>query len=107
MQHARKEDQTADAFSLPKELLVKVKARAAAMGMTKSGFYRYSLAKELGHDEKTARGYAAHRAVLNSIESAFVLNDASSKKVSAATETIVKSYSKSEKSPKRRKPSGV
>ena len=39
------------------------------MGMTKSGFYRYCLAKELGHDEATARAYAVHRAVLNTLES--------------------------------------
>ena len=79
MSHTRRSDQSVDAFSLPTDLLAKSKLRAAELGMTKSGFYRYCLAKELGHDETTARAYAAHRAVLNSIENSFAMNDAPAK----------------------------
>lgn len=86
MQHARKSDQTADAFSLPTELLQKVRDRAAELGMTKSGFYRYCLAKELGHDEETARAYSLHRAVLNTLES----NSSKASPVSMAARKIRK-----------------
>jgi hypothetical protein len=69
MPHVRRQDQSVDAFSLPKELLLKAKKRAAELKMTKSGFYRYCLAKFLGYSEADARRLAEHRAVLNSIES--------------------------------------
>ena len=43
--------------------------------MTKSGFYRFCLAKMLGYSEEDAKKLAEHRAVLNSIEQALVLQD--------------------------------
>jgi hypothetical protein len=95
MSHTRRNDQSVDAFSLPKKLLAESKARAAELRMTKSGFYRYCLAKELGYDEASALLMAEHRAVLNSVEqdlSAAAMNDrpASSEKVSAAVEAAGK-----------------
>lgn len=69
MSHTRRKDQSVDAFSLPVELLAKAKARASALQMTRSGYYRYCLAIELGYTEAEARQFAVHRAVLNSIES--------------------------------------
>jgi hypothetical protein len=38
--------------------------------MTKSGFYRYCLAKECGFSEKDATDMALHRGLYNSIEAA-------------------------------------
>jgi len=70
MSHTRRQDQSVDAFSLPTELLAKAKQRAAQLQMTKSGFYRFCLAKELGYSETEARAFAQHRAVLNSVERA-------------------------------------
>jgi hypothetical protein len=70
MSHTRRKDQSVDAFSLPLDLLAEAKTRAAQLKMTRSGFYRYCLAKELGYDEQKARAFAVHRAVLNSVESA-------------------------------------
>ena len=68
MSHTRRNDQSVDAFSLPTDLLNKAKSRAAELKMTKSGFYRYCLAKELGFTETQAMLYAEHRAVLNSVD---------------------------------------
>lgn len=83
MPHKRKADQSVDAFSLPNDLLAKAKAKAIEMRMTKSGFYRYCLAKFLGYSEEDARGYAEHRAVLNSLEAAMVSRDKSNSKIAA------------------------
>lgn len=68
MSHTRRKDQSVDAFSLPTDLLERAKGRAAKLQMTRSGFYRYCLAKELGYSEADARLFAEHRAVLNSVE---------------------------------------
>lgn len=68
MSHTRRNDQSVDAFSLPKKLLAESKDRAAKMRLTKSGFYRYCLAKELGYSEAEALLMAEHRAVLNSVQ---------------------------------------
>lgn len=108
MSHTRRSDQSVDAFSLPKKLLAESKARAAKLRMTKSGFYRYCLAKQLGYSEADAILLAEHRAVLNSVEqdiSAAALNEraASSEKVSAAAEAVGKKVSY--KIGSRRKPS--
>jgi hypothetical protein len=63
MPHTRSDDQTVEAFSLPKDLLEVAKVRAAAKGMSKSGYFRYCLAKELGYSEEEALSMANHRAV--------------------------------------------
>jgi predicted component of type VI protein secretion system len=95
MSHTRRKDQSVDAFSLPTSLLAESKARAAQMRMTKSGFYRYCLAKELGYSEQDALLFAEHRAVLNSVEqdmAEVALNDrkASSEKVAEVVEAVGK-----------------
>ena len=64
----RRYDQKVDAFSAPVELLNAVMASARQRGMTKSGFIRYALAKEIGYSEAEARDYAEHRAVKNQRE---------------------------------------
>jgi len=64
------------------------------MQMTKSGFYRFCLAKELGYSEVEARMFAEYRTVLNSVErtltSPAALNDAASsaKAVRAASKKV-------------------
>ena len=75
MSHTRKEDQSVDAFSAPKDLLAKAKRKAVELKMTKSGFYRYCLAKTLGYSEQEAKHFSEHRAVLNSVESSLSLAD--------------------------------
>ena len=75
MSHTRKDDQSVDAFSAPKDLLAKAKRRAVELKMTKSGFYRYCLAKALGYSEEEARLFSEHRAVLNSVASSLALAD--------------------------------
>ena len=61
----RKSGQTVEAFSISVDLLTQAKRRAATMGMSRSGFYRYCLAKELGYSTEDARRFAEHRALLN------------------------------------------
>lgn len=56
-----------DAFSAPKSLLETAKIVAAKKRMTKSGFYRYCLAKECGFSEEEAIRIAEPRAIANSI----------------------------------------
>ena len=68
MPHVRRKDQSVDAFSLPVELFEKARTRAAEFKMTRSGFYRFCLAKMLGYSEADALKLSEHRAVLNSIE---------------------------------------
>ena len=63
MPHSRREDQTVEAFSLPKSLLLEAKARAGLRNMTKSGYFRYCLAREMGYSEAEAVGLGQHRAV--------------------------------------------
>jgi len=53
-----------DAFSAPKSLLRRAAQEAARRGMTKTGFYRYCLAKELGYPEYEAIELAQHRSVV-------------------------------------------
>ncbi len=67
MQHQRRSDQTVEAFSAPKSLLEKAKGVAAKRGMTKSGFFRYCLAKELGYSDAEAKELAIHGALRNLI----------------------------------------
>lgn len=66
---ARNEDQKVDAFSAPKDLLRAAGVEALKRGMTKSGFYRYCLAKECGYSEAEAVIYAEHGSVMRSRES--------------------------------------
>jgi hypothetical protein len=54
MARNRSEDQAVDAFSAPKDLLRSAHLAAKKLRMSKSGFYRYCLARELGHSEKEA-----------------------------------------------------
>ena len=65
-----------DAFSAPKSLIAQAKREAAKRGMTKTGFYRYCLAKECGFSERDAASFSLHRGVTNSISGA-VLNESS------------------------------
>jgi hypothetical protein len=64
----RKAGQVVDAFSAPASLLQKAAAAALKRGMTKTGFYRYCLAKECGYSEAEAQALATHRAVTNAKE---------------------------------------
>jgi hypothetical protein len=57
---ARKLDQAVDAFSAPRDLLRLAQLAAKARGMSKSGFYRYCLAKELDYSETAALSVAEH-----------------------------------------------
>lgn len=50
----RSEDQKVEAFSLPLDLFKRAMSRAADKSMTKSGYYRYCLAKDLGLTEEEA-----------------------------------------------------
>lgn len=59
----RARDQAVEAFSAPRDLLARAKARAAELGMTKSGYFRYSLALELGYTREEAELLGEHRQV--------------------------------------------
>lgn len=61
----RKSDQAVEAFSAPRTLLREAQMEARRRGLSKSGFYRYCLAKELGADNETAIKVAEHAAVGN------------------------------------------
>jgi hypothetical protein len=63
----RKADQAVEAFSAPISLLEQARALARDKGMTRSGFYRYCLAKECGFSEEEAAALAQHRGVTLSI----------------------------------------
>ena len=54
MSKERSESQAVDAFSAPKDLLRAAQVSAKKRRMTKSGFYRYCLAKEVGFSEQQA-----------------------------------------------------
>lgn len=55
---ARKPDQAVDAFSAPKDLLHAAQVEAKRRGLSKSGFYRYCLAKEVGYSDSAALAVA-------------------------------------------------
>jgi hypothetical protein len=55
---ARKSDQAVDAFSAPKDLLHAAQLEAKRRGLSKSGFYRYCLAKEVGYSDSAALALA-------------------------------------------------
>lgn len=57
---ARKSDQAVDAFSAPRTLLRAAQMEAKRRRMTKSAFYRFCLAKTLGHTEAEAMEIAEH-----------------------------------------------
>ena len=63
MPHTRRDDQAVEAFSASKDLIARAKARAAELGMNKSGYFRYCLALELGYTEGQARSMAQHSSV--------------------------------------------
>ena len=67
MSQSRRPDQGVDAFSAPKALIAEAKDKAIEMRLTKSGFYRYSLAKILGWSEEEAMAVAEHGAIRNAI----------------------------------------
>jgi hypothetical protein len=64
----RRDSQAVEAFSASKELLAAAKQRALEKKMSKSGFFRYCLAKELGYSEEEAQNIAEHGAVTLSRE---------------------------------------
>lgn len=55
---ARRTDQAVDAFSAPKDLLHAAQVEAKRRGLSKSGFYRYCLAKEVGYSDSAALALA-------------------------------------------------
>lgn len=65
--HTRREDQTVEAFSLSKALRDQAKAKARTKKMSKSGFFRYCLARELGYSEEDATLIALHGALAREI----------------------------------------
>ena len=67
MANSRAKDQGVDAFSAPKGLLSAAKKAAIKLRMTKSGFYRYALAHELGYSEPEALAVAEHLGVGNAL----------------------------------------
>jgi hypothetical protein len=98
MPNKRAKTEKVEAFSAPRELLELAKSRAAELGMTASGYYRYCLAKELGYSEPHALQIASHGAVrrlANTVEryrmpksGALSLNEANSKPASAAAKLV-------------------
>ena len=72
--------------------------------MTRSGFYRFCLAKMLGYSEEDSRKLAEHRAVLNSVEQALAFRESSdvpvvnSAKVRAASKAVIYKLRKPRKS---------
>lgn len=65
MKKQRADHQTVDAFSAPRDLLRAAQEEAKRRRMTKSGFYRYCLAKELGMTGDEAEQLAAHASIGN------------------------------------------
>jgi len=61
MPHTRRTDQTVEAFGISRHLLAQARIRARDLGMTKSGYFRYAFAKELGYPEAEAREIAMFR----------------------------------------------
>lgn len=61
----RKESQKVEAFSAPKELLRAAQIEAKRRRLSKSGFYRYCLAKELGRGEAESLRIAEHASIGN------------------------------------------
>jgi len=59
-----KDSQTIEAFSASRALLAQTKVRAAQLSMSKSGYFRYAIAKELGYSEAEARDLSLHGAAL-------------------------------------------
>jgi hypothetical protein len=59
-----KDNQTIEAFSASRELLAQAKVRAAQLSMSKSGYFRYAIAKEIGYSESEARDISLHGAAL-------------------------------------------
>jgi hypothetical protein len=63
MSKERRDNQAVDAFSAPRSLIRAAQEKAKAMRLTKSGFYRYCLAKELGKSEEESLRVAEHGSV--------------------------------------------
>ncbi|CAN5353991.1 hypothetical protein BH09VER1_BH09VER1_28600 [soil metagenome] len=63
MPGGRNNSQKVETFSASTELLRKAQLAAKSRGLTKSGFYRYCLAKELGMGEEAALRIAEHAAI--------------------------------------------
>lgn len=76
MAGVRDENQKVDAFSAPKDLLRKAQLEAKKRRWSKSGFYRYCLARELGYSEVESAHIAEHAAVGN-----FTVTNGARKKV--------------------------
>ena len=54
----RSSDQKVEAFSAPVTLLNKALVKARELGMSKSGYFRYCLAKDLGYTDAEAKQIA-------------------------------------------------
>ncbi len=61
----RKADQAVDAFSAPRSLLNAAHIEAKKRRMSKSGFYRYCLAREVGYSQAAALQIAEHAQIGN------------------------------------------
>ena len=79
MPHVRNESEAVDAFSAPRVLLAAARKRAAALRMSKSGFYRYCLAKELGYDQAAALLVAEPRSISKFVEAEIPLSSDAAK----------------------------
>jgi hypothetical protein len=64
LKQKEKDNQTIEAFSASRELLAQAKVRAAQLSMSKSGYFRYAIAKEIGYSEAEARDMSLHGAAL-------------------------------------------
>jgi hypothetical protein len=70
MSHTRRDNQEVVAFSASKQLIAQADQRAVERGMTRSGYYRFCLARELGYSEEEAKAIGQHGAILQLREKA-------------------------------------
>ena len=79
MSNMRGRTESVDAFSASKTLLAAARLRAASLRMSKSGFYRYCLAKELGFDQAAALLVAEPRSISKFVEAEIPLSSDAAK----------------------------
>jgi hypothetical protein len=68
MPHGRASSQKVEAFSAPRSLLAAVDALAKERRWTRSGFYRYCLALEVGYTREEAMQFVEHGGVQRALE---------------------------------------
>ena len=68
MSHTRRKDQDVAAFSASLDLLGKADDKAKSLGMSRSGYLRYCLAKELGFPDSEAKAISLHGAIQRASE---------------------------------------